>query len=238
MWRFDSVALMLRRVFAFFFLLLPVAAGAQPNVADTMAQRMQACAVCHGREGRSTPAGYFPRIAGKPEGYLYNQLVNFRTGRRSNAAMQHLLAQMTDAYLHEIAAYFAALDLPYPPPEAQAPTAAQTQSALRLIREGAPERGLPACTGCHGDAMTGRQPAVPGLLGLPRDYLIGQLGNWRTGARHAQAPDCMAQIAQRLSADEVAAVTAWLAAQPLPADPHAAPQSAAGLPVACGGAAR
>ena len=41
---------------------------------------------------------------------------------------------------------------------------------------------------------------VPGLLGLPVDYLNAQLGAWRTGARRAEAPDCMAQIAQRLAA--------------------------------------
>jgi cytochrome c553 len=216
--------------------LLPAAVMAQPNVADTMAQRMQACAVCHGKEGRSTPAGYFPRIAGKPAGYLYNQLVNFRTGRRNNAAMRHLLAQMSDAYLHEIAAYFAALELPYPPPEPQALTPGQAQRALRLVREGAPERALPACTRCHGDTMTGREPALPGLLGLPRDYLIAQLGNWRTGARHAQAPDCMAQIANRLGADEVAALAAWLAAQPVPANTRPAAPSAGALPIACGSA--
>ena len=45
---------------------------------DEMAPRMAACMTCHGAEGRATNQGYFPRIAGKPAGYLYNQLVNFR----------------------------------------------------------------------------------------------------------------------------------------------------------------
>ena len=53
----------------------PLAAQPAP-VENTMAQRMQACSVCHGKEGRATNAGYFPRIAGKPAGYLYNQLQN------------------------------------------------------------------------------------------------------------------------------------------------------------------
>ena len=59
------------------------AAGpAAHTVPDTMAQRVLACTLCHGEQGRSTNAGYFPRIAGKPAGYLYNQLVHFRAGRR------------------------------------------------------------------------------------------------------------------------------------------------------------
>ncbi|MEZ5706908.1 MAG: hypothetical protein R3E56_17615 [Burkholderiaceae bacterium] len=39
--------------------------------------------------------------------------------------------------------------------------------------------------------LTGVAPNVPGLLGLPRDYLIGHWG-WQTGLRRAFEPDCMA----------------------------------------------
>jgi len=82
-----------------------------------MAQRMQACTLCHGKEGRATNSGYFPRIAGKPAGYLYHQLLHFREGRRQNAGMTALLDPLSDAYLRDIAAHFASLDLPYPPPQ-------------------------------------------------------------------------------------------------------------------------
>jgi len=33
-----------------------------------------------------------------------------------------------------------------------------------------------ACTACHGIKLTGVQDHVPGLLGLPLDYLNAQLG--------------------------------------------------------------
>ena len=56
-------------------------AGSPATVPDTMAQRMQPCSACHGKEGRATQQGFFPRIAGKPAGYLYNQLDNFQIGR-------------------------------------------------------------------------------------------------------------------------------------------------------------
>ena len=63
---------------------VPVAmAGSLAAIPDTLAQRMQPCGACHGKEGRATQDGFFPRIAGKPAGYLYNQLDNFRSGRRS-----------------------------------------------------------------------------------------------------------------------------------------------------------
>ena len=89
------------------------AADAAPHtVPNTLAQRMMACTLCHGAEGRATAGGYFPRIAGKPAGYLYNQLTHFRDGRRQNPGMANLLDHLSDAYLRDIGEYFAAMDLP------------------------------------------------------------------------------------------------------------------------------
>jgi len=217
-------------------------AFAQPASApapDSMAQRMQACTACHGKEGRSTPSGYFPRIAGKPAGYLYNQLVAFRDGRRSNAAMTYLLQHLPDDYLLEIATHFAGLELPY----AAAPAGNASPQALErgaaLVQHGDARRAVPACVQCHGERMTGVEPGVPGLLGLPRDYLVAQLGAWRTGQRKAAAPDCMAQIAGRLDAEDIGAVAAWLASRTPPADARpAAVPPAARPPLDCGSAWR
>jgi cytochrome c553 len=203
-----------------------------------MADRVLACTACHGDEGRAGPDAYYPRIAGKPAGYLYNQLLNFRDGRRRYALMTHLLDVLPDAFLWDMARHFASLDPPYLPPAtvtgAAAVTAAQRERGRRLIFEGFPERGLPSCASCHGDSLMGAQPAIPGLLGLPRDYLNAQLGAWQAGARRADAPDCMAEIAKRLSPDEVAAATSWLAAQRVPAGARPAP-SHGELPKPCGG---
>jgi cytochrome c553 len=54
---------------------------ASRRVPDTIAQRAEACTVCHGKEGVSTNTGYFPRIAGKPAGYLFQSIGQF--SRRS-----------------------------------------------------------------------------------------------------------------------------------------------------------
>lgn len=217
-------------------LVSPCAAAPSMVVPDTMAQRMQACVVCHGKEGRATNDGYFPRIAGKPAGYLYNQLLNIRDGRRSNRTMAHLIENMSDAYLQEIAAYFSALDLPYAPPQTTSAPPAELARGEALVKQGDAARGLPACVKCHGAAMTGVVPAIPGLLGLPRDYLLGQIGSWQTGQRHAQAPDCMAQIARRLSPQDVGAVATWLSSQPVNSGPAPAGSMARPLPLDCGSA--
>ena len=64
-----------------------------------MAQRTLACTGCHGVQGRAASDGYYPRLAGKPARYLYNQLLNFREGRRHYGLMTQLLAPLNDAYL-------------------------------------------------------------------------------------------------------------------------------------------
>ena len=205
------------------------------TVPDTLAQRALACTGCHGKEGRAAPDGYYPRLAGKPAGYLYNQLLNFRDGRRDYGLMSELIAPLSDAYLQALAGHFAALDLPYAPPQPPTLPAPELARAEQLIRRGDSARRLPACTACHGERLTGTQPAVPGLLGLSRDYLNGQLGAWRSGQRRAQSPDCMEKIAKTLTAAEINAVTQFLAGQPMPADPHPAATLAAPAPVRCGG---
>lgn len=222
-----------------FLPLLLACAGtfaAVPPFEDTMAQRTVACSACHGKEGRAGPDGYYPRIAGKPAGYLYNQLLNFRDGRRHYGLMAKLMDPLSDAYLLEIAQYFAALDLPYSQPRTTAAAPVLLQHGQALALRGDPQRRLPACAQCHGEALTGVRPNTPGLVGLPRDYLSSQLGAWRTGQRRAHAPDCMADIAKRLTIDDIAAVATWLALQV----PAAGTKPAASLPrppeLACGSA--
>ena len=197
----------------------PLLSHAAPKAfKDTMAQRTQACTACHGEQGRAGPDGYYPRLAGKPAGYLYKQLLNFKEGRRHYAPMNALLAPLSDTYLMEIAQHFAQLEVSYPaPPPATAP-APVMERGKQLVLHGDTSQKITACVQCHGAKLTGAAPGLPGLLGLPRDYLIAQLGGWQTGQRHAHGPDCMGDIAKKLSDTDVAAVTHWLSAQPVPAD--------------------
>jgi len=210
------------------------AASAPP---DTLAQRLKACTPCHGDEGREGRDAYYPRIAGKPELYLYNQLVNFREGRRHYAPMTALLEPLSDAYLRQIAAHFARGAPPRTAPQPVQATPEILAHGERLATLGDKARDLPPCGACHGEALDGRPPAIPGLLGLPRDYVNAQLGAWRDGLRRAAAPDCMATIARRMTPHDVSAVSAWLASRPGVAV-HSPVHRPAALPMDCGSAAQ
>jgi cytochrome c553 len=210
----------------------PFAAPPAERAPDTMQARVMGCAACHGAHGEGTDNDYFPRLAGKPAGYLYNQLVAFRDGGRSYPPMNYLLAYLPDAYLKQIAEFFAQQRPPYPPPAAPTVDAAVLALGKSLVVNGDPSRKVPACAACHGATLTGMQPAIPGLVGLHANYISAQLGAFRYGTRRAASPDCMHDIASHLSERDITAIAAWLASQPGPADPT--PAARASLPLACG----
>ncbi|SDH53309.1 MULTISPECIES: c-type cytochrome [unclassified Duganella] len=210
----------------------PMASSAPP---DTLEQRIAACLSCHSVKERGD--AYFPRIAGKPAGYLYNQLRNFRDGHRQYPMMNYMVAHLPDAYLREIADYFAAQHPPYATAAAGSGASASAVQLARgeaLVRHGDAGKKIPACVACHGAGLTDVEPAIPGLLGLPSDYINAQFGNWKGKTRRAAAPDCMADIAARLSVEDVAALSAWLSRQPPDADARPATSLPAPLPIACG----
>jgi len=203
------------------------------DVPDTLEQRLIACATCHGKQGEGATKGeIYPRLAGKPAGYLYNQLINFRDGRRKYAVMNYMVGYLSDAYLQEIAEYYSRLKPPYP-----APAAASQRTLERgrmLVVQGDRSRRLPPCTDCHGRELNGRAPAIPGLLGLSADYVSAQMGAWKAERRIAAHPDCMARVASLLTPEDISAVSAWLASQPAPSKPPAVLLASVRLPLQCG----
>lgn len=174
-----------------------------------MKQRLLACASCHEYEDHEQ-LPYAPSIAGKPVEYLYQQLLNYREGRRLNSAMGKMLAYLRDDYLREMANYYA--DLPeevslgeYSSVEQ---SSAQAIVAQTLVHTG----GIgPACIACHGDDLRGDGVAIPSLRGLSAKYIAAQLGAWQTNTRHARAPDCMKEVADMLTDDDINAVSQWIA---------------------------
>ncbi|MBA1145777.1 c-type cytochrome [Ectothiorhodospiraceae bacterium WFHF3C12] len=201
---------------------------------QAMAERLRACTACHGEDAIEIEEGYVPRIQGKPAGYLYNQLRNYQAMRRRNDTMNHMVRHLSDVYLWEIAEHFAGRTPPYPEPATPPANPAVAERGRMLVREGDPGADVPACQACHGERLAGALPATPGLIGLPRHYIMGQLGAWREGERRAAAPDCMAAIVERLSPSDIAAVAAWLASRPLPVDTDPAPAAAVDPPMECG----
>ena len=154
--------------------------------------------------------------------------------------MAWLVQHMDDRYMTDIARHFAALPPrthasggPVPPPL----DPALARRAEALVQTGDPAKGVPACAACHGADLTGLEPGVPALVGLPAEYVVAQFGAWRTGVRQAREPDCMAHVAQALDPADVRVVATWLAQQshgderrPAAAGSFVPPQACGSLP--------
>jgi len=219
------------------FSATPFARGqtpAAPNPPDTMEARTAACGLCHGKSGEGTKDVYFPRLAGKPSGYLFNQLQAFHVGRRRYPPMNYLLEFLPEAYLQEIATYYAGLRPPLPAPEVPTVASEVLKRGEAIVTGGDAARNIPACVSCHGPSLTGLEPGIPALIGLRSRYISAQLGAWRYGTRTAPAPDCMQLVAARLTEDDVKAIAAWLSSRPAPPELAPAAKGSFALPFKCG----
>ncbi len=76
-----------------------------PNAARALAAT---CTTCHGTDGRSV-GGVPPSIAGQSKASLYQQLLDFKSGKRPATIMHQHAKGYTDVQLEQIAGYFASV---------------------------------------------------------------------------------------------------------------------------------
>jgi cytochrome c553 len=162
-------------------LLVLVAGCAEPtrsrNLADpavpAIALAQQVCSNCHGMTGVSVSPN-FPQLAAQTPDYLLGQLQAFKShGRQDPAGFEYmwgLSRHLTDEQMKGLASYYAAQA-----PATGRPTGVgDPHKGEGIFTGGIPDRGVPACTSCHGDKAQGHD-GFPRLAGQHADYVIKQL---------------------------------------------------------------
>lgn len=87
-----------------------VASAGRPDPEAGKEKAKVICAACHGLDGISLVATY-PNLKGQKVKYLIQQLENFRSGeRQSPLLMNPVAAQLSDADIKNLAAYFSSLE--------------------------------------------------------------------------------------------------------------------------------
>jgi cytochrome subunit of sulfide dehydrogenase len=161
----------------------------------------RSCNACHGLNGVSVGPS-MPSIAGQPEAYLRNVMMQWKSDERYSATMGRHFKGYSDAELAALATYFS--KLPY------VPTAQKADDKVVAQGKAATDR----CETCHG--ATGGEPddaETPKLNGQWAQYLEMELMKYRNDA--AKMPHKkMRNNAKKLADEDVAAVARYYAAQP------------------------
>jgi cytochrome c553 len=179
---------------------LQVASAVSIGRGATLALR---CSMCHGARGLSQAD--IPNLAGQYPVAIYKELVDFKTGARASAVMAPLVADLSDADMRDLAAYYAYLPrLPDLPPVASAPP--------RIVASGAPMRGIAPCGACHGEI--GNKAGAAWLAGQPLVYLRGQLEAFASGARRNDISEQMRNVARDMTPAEIDAASRFYADRP------------------------
>ena len=177
-------------------LLLPSSAAAAD--AEAGRQKAQVCAACHGPAGNSAnPA--IPTLAGQPQQFIVTQLFMFRDGKRKDAQMSPFAANLSNADLNDLAAYFSA----------QAHAAPSHTTAPEKVAAGRRIAEQQNCTACHGKNLMGLQH-IPGLAGQQAEYLRTQLRGFKASTRFDMDGN-MTSAAQSLSDADIDILADYLA---------------------------
>ena len=146
--------------------------GTPPANAQSIAEKVEICAGCHGADGKPVDK-LIPAIWGQQQGYLYIQLRDFKRGDRKNEIMQPIASAMERDEMLAIAEYFSKK----PWPNLGQPRAPK-DVATRALRA----NSSVGCTGCHLDQFQG-DGTVPRLAGMSREYMTKTIDEFRSRAR-------------------------------------------------------
>lgn len=169
------------------------------------------CIACHGINGEGQAQAAFPALAGLDADYLIKQLNDFANSDRSNPVMAPNAIALSEEERKAVADYYASLPAVS---ESAKPGEEQWKRGKMLAENGNWDKDIPACFVCHGDNASGIPPHFPALAGQHASYIAGQIQAWKDGQRKNDPNQLMQGVAERMSSDEIKAVSAYLASLP------------------------
>lgn len=168
----------------------------------------QFCASCHGEHGEAL-TGNWPHLAGQRAEYTYKQLVDYAEHRRREDNRAHIMNVVSEGLSEQEMADLAAFYEQQGLPERDKPKG--SHPAHELVSVGDPSRLITPCAACHGSNGSGGINESPSLRGQPRDYFVRTMDLFRDGKRHNDVAKGMAQFAEPLTDEEIAALADYYA---------------------------
>lgn len=186
---------------------LLVSLGVAQGAGDVAAGKAKSalCVACHGPDGNSTNPEW-PNIAGQHPEYIVKQLKDFKAGKRENALMAGVAAQLSEHDMENLAAYFSRQE-----PKVMGVTDVElAKQGERLYRGGNAKMLVSACMGCHGPTGRGIPPRFPRVSGQHAVYTENQLLAFKAGKRTNDG-ETMTATAFRMSEKEIKALAQYMA---------------------------
>ena len=118
--------------------------------------------------------------------------------------MQTLARNLSDRDIADIAAYYDSL-----PKARTAPARYDEASAPALVRVGDPLRNIAPCIACHGG--TDHKLGAPWLEGMPKEYLVVQLRDFKGGTRRNDSHSQMRNMSRQMTSNEIEQVADFYA---------------------------
>lgn len=171
------------------------ALAADPKAGEAKAQ---VCVACHGAGGNSADPA-IPALAGQPAQMIATQLYQFREGNRKDPQMSPMAANLSNADMNDLAAYFSAVRRDAPQHRTSPENAAAGPALTKKFY----------CSQCHGPQLLGQQH-IPRLAGQQAQYLRTQLRKFKASQR-ADMDGNMTSAAQALSEGDIEALVDYLA---------------------------
>lgn len=177
-------------------------AAAPPGAIKAAATLANTCAGCHGTNGQSA-GDSMPSLAGLDERYFYKAMKDFQSGARPSTIMGRLAKGYSDNEMKALADFFAA----------QPWVNAKIAVDKKLAAEGK-KLHLDHCETCHeqGGTVSGNKD-TPRIAGQWRPYLLNLLTDLHTIGRSSTQPIKMRQRIQKLSQEELEALSHYYASQ-------------------------
>ena len=180
----------------------------------TDAALIGSCARCHGDDGAGRASGAFPRLDIQTPDYLFRALRDYAEGRRPSGIMEPIAAALAEEEAARLARHYSSAASASMAAAATATAAEQAllDRGLEIAAIGIPDSQVPPCGSCHGLEEGPENPLFPALAGQYAEHLRLQLDLWKTGGRGEGAySQIMQAIAERLSAEDIAAVARYYA---------------------------
>jgi cytochrome c553 len=177
--------------------VVALAACTTPLFAQSMEDKTQICAGCHGADGKPVDKT-IPAVWGQQAGYIYIELRDFKRGDRKSNVMQPIASSMERDDMQAFAEYFS--KKPWP-------DLGQPRAAKEITDRASSANRSVGCTGCHLDHFQG-DGTIPRLAALSREYLTKTMTDFRTRAR-GNNPG-MSDLMLAISPDDIAALADYL----------------------------